>query len=185
MVRYTRRRCDMGLAGMALSAIAAAAGAIMYWAVTYQGHGFRLSTVGLILMIAGAAGFVVSTIVFAVSRREVGTGTHSMDRQVTDSQGGSSSVHEERKYRILAHVEFTLRTSRVPHRKGPGSSAAEVDGLFSIITTKKDGASWQEKLRSRRARLKKQSEALLATRSWNPRARSTVALARPRRRLAV
>ena len=86
----------MGLAGMAFSAIAAAAGAIMYWAVTYQGHGFRLSTVGLILMIAGAAGFVVSTIVFAVSRREVGTGTHSMDRQVTDSQGGSSSVHEER-----------------------------------------------------------------------------------------
>jgi hypothetical protein len=48
-------------------------------------------------MIAGAAGFVVSTIVFASSRRQVSTGTHSMDRQVTDSQGGSSSVHEERK----------------------------------------------------------------------------------------
>ena len=44
----------MGLPGMVLSAIAAAAGAIMYWAVTYQGTGFRLSTVGLILMIAGA-----------------------------------------------------------------------------------------------------------------------------------
>ena len=111
----------MGLAGMALSAIAAAAGAIMYWAVTYQGHGFRLSTVGLILMIAGAAGFVVSTIVFAVSRRQVSTGTHSMDRQVADSQGGSSSVHEERKKRILMHVAFPLRTSRVPYRKGPGS----------------------------------------------------------------
>jgi hypothetical protein len=87
----------MGLAGMALSAIAAAAGAIMYWAVTYQGHGFRLSTVGLILMIAGAAGFVVSTIVFAVSRREVGTGRHSMSRETTDSDGRSTSVHEERK----------------------------------------------------------------------------------------
>jgi hypothetical protein len=87
----------MGLAGMALSAIAAAAGAIMYWAVTYQGHGFRLSTVGLILMIAGAAGFVVSTIVFAVSRREVGTGRHSMSRETTDSEGRSTSVHEERK----------------------------------------------------------------------------------------
>jgi hypothetical protein len=69
----------------------------MYWAVTYQGTGFRLSTVGLILMIAGAFGFVVSAIVFASSRREVSTGTHSMDRQVTDSQGGTSSVHEERK----------------------------------------------------------------------------------------
>ena len=87
----------MGLAGMALSAIAAAAGAIMYWAVTYQGHGFRLSTVGLILMIAGAAGFVVSTIVIAVSRREVGAGRHSMSRETTDSEGRSTSVHEERK----------------------------------------------------------------------------------------
>jgi len=43
----------MGLPGMVLSAIAAAAGAIMYWAITYQGTGFRLSTVGIILMIAG------------------------------------------------------------------------------------------------------------------------------------
>jgi uncharacterized membrane protein YvlD (DUF360 family) len=82
---------------MALSAIAAAAGAIMYWAVTYQGTGFRLSTVGLILMIAGAFGFVVSSIIFAMSRRQVDPGTHSMDRQVTDSQGRSSSLHEERK----------------------------------------------------------------------------------------
>jgi hypothetical protein len=87
----------MGLPGMVLSAIAAAAGAIMYWAVTYQGTGFRLSTVGLILMIAGAFGFVASSIVFAMSRRQVGTGTHSMDRQVTDSQGRSSSLYEESK----------------------------------------------------------------------------------------
>lgn len=86
----------MGLPGMALSAIAVAAGAIMYWAVTYQGTGFRLSMVGLILMIAGAFGFVVSSIIFAMSRRQVGTGTHSVDRQVSDSQGNSSSLHEER-----------------------------------------------------------------------------------------
>jgi len=86
----------VGLPGMVLSAIAAAAGAIMYWAVTYQGTGFRLSTVGLILMIAGAFGFVVSAIVFATSRRQVSSGTHSMDREVTDSEGRSSSEHEER-----------------------------------------------------------------------------------------
>jgi uncharacterized membrane protein YciS (DUF1049 family) len=85
----------MGLPGMALSAIAVAAGAIMYWAVTYQGTGFRLSTVGIILMIAGAFGFVVSSIIFAMSRRQVSSGTHSLDRQVTDSQGRSSSLHEE------------------------------------------------------------------------------------------
>lgn len=87
----------MGLPGMVFSAVAAAAGAIMYWAVTYQGTGVRLSTIGLILMIAGAFGFVVSSIIFATSRRQVGTGAHSIDRQVTDSQGRSSSLHEESK----------------------------------------------------------------------------------------
>ena len=87
----------MGLPGMVLSAISVAAGAIMYWAVTYQGHGFRLSTVGLILMIAGAAGFVVSSIVFGVSRGQVGGSRHSLDREVTDSGGQTSSVHEQSK----------------------------------------------------------------------------------------
>jgi hypothetical protein len=87
----------MGLPGMVLSSIVAAAGAIMYWAVTYQGHGFRLSTVGLILMIAGAFGFLVSAIVFAVSRGPVSNGRHEMNRQVVDSAGNSSSVHEDSK----------------------------------------------------------------------------------------
>jgi hypothetical protein len=87
----------MGLPGMVLSAIAAAAGAIMYWAVTYQGTGFRLSTVGVILMIAGAFGFVVSAIVFAVSRSPERSTKHSLDRQVVDSSGNSSSVHEDSK----------------------------------------------------------------------------------------
>jgi uncharacterized membrane protein YciS (DUF1049 family) len=82
---------------MVLSAIAAAAGAIMYWAITYQGTGFRLSTVGVILMIAGAFGFVVSAIVFAVSRSPERQTKHSLDRQVTDSSGNASSVHEESK----------------------------------------------------------------------------------------
>ena len=87
----------MGLPGMVLSAIAAAAGAIMYWAVTYQGTGFRLSTVGVILMIAGIAGFIVSSIIFGVSRRSVGAGHRTMDRQVVDPQGHTSLLHEETK----------------------------------------------------------------------------------------
>jgi phosphate/sulfate permease len=82
---------------MVLSAVAAAVGAIMYWAVTYQGTGFRLSTVGIILMIVGAFGFVVSAIVFAVSRGPVRSTKHSMDRQVVDAQGNSSSIHEDSK----------------------------------------------------------------------------------------
>ena len=87
----------MGLPGMVLSAIAAAAGAIMYWAITYQGTGFRLSTVGVILMIAGTFGFVVSAIIFAVSRSPERSTKHTLDRQVVDSSGNSSSVHEDSK----------------------------------------------------------------------------------------
>ena len=77
------------------ASVAFAAGAIMYWAVTTPGHGFRVSTVGVILMVAGAVGLVVSAIVFGVSSREVGGGTRTYDREATDSQGGSTSVHEE------------------------------------------------------------------------------------------
>jgi hypothetical protein len=87
----------VGLPGMVLSAIAGAAGAVMYWAVTYQGTGFRLSTVGLILMIVGAFGFVVSAIIFVVSRNPVGGNRHEMNRQVTDTSGKTSSVHEDSK----------------------------------------------------------------------------------------
>jgi hypothetical protein len=85
----------MGLAGMALSMISIAAGAIMYWAVTSQGHGFRLSTVGVILMVVGAIGLVVSTIVFATSRRPAGGRNRTFDRQVTDTHGRTAEVHEE------------------------------------------------------------------------------------------
>jgi uncharacterized membrane protein YciS (DUF1049 family) len=87
----------MGLPGMVLSAISVVVGAIMYWAITYQGHGFRLSTIGVILMVVGGFGFVVSAIVFGVSRGSVGSSKHSLDRQVTDAQGNTSSVHEQSK----------------------------------------------------------------------------------------
>lgn len=96
----------MGLPGMVLSATAAGAGAIMHWAATYQGTGFRLSTVGLILMIAAAFGFVVSLIVFATSRRHVGSGTHSMDRQGTDLQGHLKPLT----------VPLTLQASGLAHQ---------------------------------------------------------------------
>ena len=85
----------MGLKGMVVSIVAFAAGAVMYWAVTTQGTGFRVSTVGVILMIAGAVGLVVSAIVFGVSSRSTGSGSRTYDREATDAQGASSSVHEE------------------------------------------------------------------------------------------
>ena len=56
----------LGLMGTGFSTVAIAVGAIMYWAVTYQGHGFRFSTVGV-----------------------------TYDREATDAQGRSTEVHEE------------------------------------------------------------------------------------------
>jgi hypothetical protein len=85
---------------MVLSAISTVTGAIMYWATTAQTsvvaqqHGFRLSTLGVILMVAGAIGFVISLIVFAASRRAPSAPSRSMDREVVDSSGNRTEVHE-------------------------------------------------------------------------------------------
>lgn len=93
----------MGLPGMVLSAISLVTGAIMYFAVTaqsssvVQNHGFRLSTVGVILMIAGAIGFIISALVFAASRRRPSSPTQTLDREVSDSNGHNTIVHETRK----------------------------------------------------------------------------------------
>jgi hypothetical protein len=87
---------DMGMTGMVFSTIAISAGAVMYWAVTStQGHGFRISTVGVILMIVGAIGLAVSATIFGTSRRAAGGRHHSYDREVTDAQGRTAAVHEE------------------------------------------------------------------------------------------
>ncbi len=85
----------MGLAGMVFSMISIAAGAVMYWAVTSQGHGFRLSTVGVILMVVGVVGLIGSTVIFATSRRPVGGRDRTYDKQVTDTAGRTAAVHEE------------------------------------------------------------------------------------------
>jgi hypothetical protein len=85
----------MGLKGMAFSFIAIVAGAIMYWAVRTQSSGFRLSTVGVILMAAGAVGLITSAIVYGTSRSSGSGRRSSFDREVTDAQGLTSTVHEE------------------------------------------------------------------------------------------
>ena len=95
VVRDEMEAKEMGLAGMAFSMISIAAGAVMYWAVTSQGHGFRLSTVGVILMVVGAVGLVISTVIFAMSRRPAGSRDRTYDKQVTDTAGRTAEVHEE------------------------------------------------------------------------------------------
>src|ERR1035437_1522667 len=73
----------IGRTGMFFSILAIAAGAVMYWAVTSQGHGFRLSTVGVILMVVGVVGLVASGIVFATSRRP-GSGKHRSEEHTSE-----------------------------------------------------------------------------------------------------
>jgi hypothetical protein len=80
---------------MVFSMISIAAGAVMYWAVTSQGHGFRLSTVGVILMVIGVVGLIGSTVIFATSRGAGRNPNRTYDRQVTDAQGRTAAVHEE------------------------------------------------------------------------------------------
>jgi len=46
--------------GIVTSMFLIAAGAIMRFAVTVQGHGFNVHTTGVVLMIVGAAGAVLS-----------------------------------------------------------------------------------------------------------------------------
>ena len=90
----------MGLPGMVLSVISAVAGAVMYWGVTAQSsatvqqHGFRLSTLGVILMIAGAVGFIVSLAVFITSRRAPSAPSRTVEREVVDGSGNRSVMHE-------------------------------------------------------------------------------------------
>lgn len=76
----------MGLPGMVLSVISFTAGAVLYWAVTYQGPYIRLSTVGFILMVVGGIGFVASAVVFGVTRNQVGSGGRTRQPNVVDGE---------------------------------------------------------------------------------------------------
>ena len=84
----------MGQTGMVFSTITIAAGAVMYWAVTSQGHGFRLSTVGVILMVVGGVGLVTSATIFGMSRRPAVSRDRTYNRETIDEQGRSTAVHE-------------------------------------------------------------------------------------------
>jgi hypothetical protein len=53
--------------GIGGSLVLAALGAILYWGVSVETEGFNLNTIGLILMIAGAIGVVLTLIMSAGS----------------------------------------------------------------------------------------------------------------------
>ena len=51
--------------GIVISLLMFTAGAIMRYAVTVQGHGFDMHTAGVILMLVGAVGVVLSAVNWA------------------------------------------------------------------------------------------------------------------------
>ena len=51
--------------GLVVSIILIAAGAIMRFAVTAQGNGFNVQTAGMVLMVVGAIGAVLSIVYWA------------------------------------------------------------------------------------------------------------------------
>ena len=67
-----------------------AAGAILYFAVSKSVSGLSLDTVGVILMIVGGAGLVISLVMVGTARAR--TGRTTVVRDTTPVQGGTPSA---------------------------------------------------------------------------------------------
>jgi hypothetical protein len=81
--------------GVGTSLIVFAVGAILRFAVTVTARGFNLHTIGVILMIVGAVGFLLS-LAFWGSWGGFGGGTTRRKRTVVEGPSGvSSSTTEE------------------------------------------------------------------------------------------
>lgn len=59
----------MRTGGIGGSLFLVAIGAILYWAVTVEAEGFNLNTIGLILMIVGVVGLILTLIMTASAER--------------------------------------------------------------------------------------------------------------------
>ncbi len=59
----------MRTGGIGGSLFLVAIGAILYWAVSVEAEGFNLNTIGLILMIVGVVGLVLTLIMTASAER--------------------------------------------------------------------------------------------------------------------
>jgi uncharacterized membrane protein YdbT with pleckstrin-like domain len=87
------------MGGLAVSIIVFATGAILDFAITtspYQ-HGLNLNTVGVILMIVGAVGFVVSLLVWGIG--DLGGWYGTRRRRTVVDDGAGHVVRREETYR--------------------------------------------------------------------------------------
>ena len=76
--------------GVGVSLLLIAAGAILTWAVSADASGVDLNTIGVILMVVGAVGLVISLVFWSSWG---GFGTH---RKAVESGPGGTTVTEER-----------------------------------------------------------------------------------------
>lgn len=76
--------------GVGVSLLLIAVGAILTWAVSAETSGVDLDTVGVILMVVGAAGLLLSLVFWSSWG---GFGTH---RKAVESGPGGTTVREER-----------------------------------------------------------------------------------------
>jgi hypothetical protein len=71
-----------------------AVGAILYFAVSATVNGLDLSTVGVILMIVGAAGLIISLVTLGTARARGGSTT--IVQRSTPVDGGTTVVQERK-----------------------------------------------------------------------------------------
>jgi hypothetical protein len=79
--------------GIGTSLVLIALGAILKFAVTVTSSGFNIQTVGVILMIVGGVGFVIS-LFFWSSWGGFGSGSYQRERRVTNDGRGGYVEHE-------------------------------------------------------------------------------------------
>lgn len=83
--------------GVGTSIVLIAVGAILDFAVKVQTTGFNLNMIGLILMIVGAVGLLLS-LVFWSSWGGFGGGSYRRERRVVNTGAGDSYVEERGTY---------------------------------------------------------------------------------------
>ena len=64
---------------LGLSLLLIAVGAILKWAISVNGDGFNINSIGVILMIVGAAGLVIS--LFMIGQGDRGRGGRVVERE--------------------------------------------------------------------------------------------------------
>ena len=79
----------------AVSIFLIAAGAILYFAVSKSVTGLSLDTVGVILMIVGSVGLVISLVMFATDRARDGRTT--VVQGASPAQAGTTVVQDARR----------------------------------------------------------------------------------------